>query len=211
MTIRAATSADDRFILGFVERFSEFPLPSGRNHDSFNGGIRRDLQKHLRKRPPTSHFFVIEHDGERAGFVHLQEVDDFFGRGKFCHISDLAISPEHEGRGLARRLLNARRGIRARTWLRAIDPGRATGQRTRTRAVCELRIRDRHAEARQATPDKARTRRFRSWRVCRTLKRSPACVVARAASDLSQGFTGARPHRQKLSGYTGVQTVIDTV
>lgn len=105
MTVRAATSADDTFILGFVERFSEFPLPPGRDRDTFNAGIRRDLEKHLRERPPTSHFFVVEEGGERAGFVHLQEVDDFFGGGLFCHISDLAISPGHEGRGLARRLL----------------------------------------------------------------------------------------------------------
>ena len=48
---------------------------------------------------------MIEEGGDRAGFVHLQEVDDFFGGGLFCHISDLAISPGHEGRGLARRLL----------------------------------------------------------------------------------------------------------
>jgi ribosomal protein S18 acetylase RimI-like enzyme len=105
MTIRAAIGADDAFILGFVERFSAFPLPVGRDRATLTAGIRRDIERHLRERPSTSHFFVIEHGGEPAGFVHLQEVDDFFGAGLFCHVSDLAISPEHEGLGLARRLL----------------------------------------------------------------------------------------------------------
>ena len=105
MTIRAATSADDAFILGLVERFSEFALPPGRDCDTVNAVLRRDLELHLHERPITSHFFVIEQAGARAGFVHLQLVNDFFGAGLLCHISDLAVSPAHEGHGLARRLL----------------------------------------------------------------------------------------------------------
>ena len=48
---------------------------------------------------------MIAQDGERAGFIHLQLVDDFFGAGLLCHISDLAVSSAQEGHGLARRLL----------------------------------------------------------------------------------------------------------
>ncbi|HEY5612254.1 MAG TPA: GNAT family N-acetyltransferase [Lysobacter sp.] len=105
MTIRAATSADDAFILGLVERFSEFPLPPGRDRQSVTAALRRDLELHLHERPITSHFFVIVQDGELAGFMHLQLVDDFFDAGLLCHISDLAVSPAHEGHGLGQRLL----------------------------------------------------------------------------------------------------------
>lgn len=105
MTIRASTSADDGFILGLVERFSGFALPSGRDRGTVNAALRRDLERHLHERPVTSSVFVIDQSGERAGFVHLQLVDDFFGAGLLCHISDLAVTPAHEGRGLARRLL----------------------------------------------------------------------------------------------------------
>lgn len=105
MSIRAAQAGDDAFILGFVERFTDFPLPAGRDRGTLSEGIRADLERHLRERPATSHFFVIEDRGERAGFVHLQLVDDFFGGGLLCHISDLAIASGHEGRGLATRLL----------------------------------------------------------------------------------------------------------
>jgi len=38
---RAATSAEDAFILGFVERFGEVALPPGRERDRVNAGIRR--------------------------------------------------------------------------------------------------------------------------------------------------------------------------
>jgi ribosomal protein S18 acetylase RimI-like enzyme len=96
---------DDAFILGFVERFTDFPLPVGRDRSTLDNGIRVDLALHLHERPPSSHFFVIEDEGQRAGFVHLQLVDDFFGGGLLCHISDLAVSPGCEGRGLAGRLL----------------------------------------------------------------------------------------------------------
>lgn len=103
--IRLATADDDNFILGLVERFTDFPLPAGRDRTTTNAGIRADLQKHLRERPPSSRFFVIDDASGRAGFIHLQLVDDFFGAGLLCHVSDLAIAPGHEGRGLAGQLL----------------------------------------------------------------------------------------------------------
>lgn len=105
MTIRAATSADDGFVLGLVGRFSEFALPPGRDPAAVTAALRRDLERHLHERPITSHFFVVRDAGQRAGFIHLQLVDDFFGAGLLCHVSDLAVTPAHEGRGLARRLL----------------------------------------------------------------------------------------------------------
>lgn len=103
--IRPATADDDAFILALAGRFTDFPLPRGRDRATTDAGIRADLARHLHERPDASHFFVIEDPAGRAGFVHLQLVDDFFGAGLLCHVSDLAIAPGHEGRGLARRLL----------------------------------------------------------------------------------------------------------
>lgn len=103
--IREATREDDAFMLGLAERFTQFPLPRGRDRVTTTAGIRADLARHLRERPGTSHFLVVEHEGERAGFMHLQRVEDFFGGGVLCHVSDLAIAPGFEGRGLATRLL----------------------------------------------------------------------------------------------------------
>lgn len=102
MTICAATSAGDGFILGLVECFSEFPLPPDRDPACVTCALRRNLAQHLHERPITSYFFVIKDAGERTGFVHPQLVDDVFGAGLLCHISDLAVTPAHEGRGHAR-------------------------------------------------------------------------------------------------------------
>ena len=103
--IRPACPDDDGFILGLVERFTAFDLPAGREREGVTQAIADDLRTHLRERPPTSRFHIIEFDGQRAGFMHLQQTDDFFGEGAHCHISDLAIAPGFEGRGLAGALL----------------------------------------------------------------------------------------------------------
>lgn len=103
--IRAARDGDEAFILALVERFTAFDLPSGRDREGVTQAIADDLLIHLRTRPATSSFFIIEVESQQAGFLHLQRTDDFFGDGPHCHISDLAIAPDFEGRGLAGALL----------------------------------------------------------------------------------------------------------
>ena len=104
--IRLARADDDDFILGLVGRFVEFDLPPWRRRGECAAGIRDDLSRHLREQPPGSHIFVAEdEDGERAGFLHLQTVTDFFTAAQNCHIADLAVAPRCEGRGVAAALL----------------------------------------------------------------------------------------------------------
>jgi ribosomal protein S18 acetylase RimI-like enzyme len=134
--IRSARTDDDDFILGLAERFTAFELPQGRDRAVLNQAIGADIASHLRERPATSYFFIIEDAGARAGFIHLQLVDDFFGEGTICHVSDLAIQPAHEGRGLAGALLRhaealAREHACARLTL-SVFPGN-----TRARALYE--------------------------------------------------------------------------
>ncbi|MDO1530241.1 GNAT family N-acetyltransferase [Fulvimonas sp. R45] len=97
---------DDEFILGLVPRFVDFALPAWRRRHECVEGIRKDLGRHLDEQPANSYLFVAEDaDGERAGFIHLQKTQDFFTGRTNCHISDLAVAPRHEGRGVARALL----------------------------------------------------------------------------------------------------------
>lgn len=97
---------DDELILGLVPRFTEFPLPAWRQRHVCIAGIRRDLVRHLDDQPANSFMFVAEDsDGERVGFVHLQKTQDFFTGHTNCHISDLAVLPRHEGRGVGKALL----------------------------------------------------------------------------------------------------------
>ena len=104
--IRAARDGDAAFIVGLVPRFVAFELPPWRDHDESADGIRRDIERILREGPESSHLFVAETAaGAPAGFLHLQATIDFFTGAQNCHISDIAVAPEHDGHGIGSRLL----------------------------------------------------------------------------------------------------------
>jgi ribosomal protein S18 acetylase RimI-like enzyme len=103
--IRPADDADTAFILALVPRFVAFELPPWRDPAESADGVRRDLARHLAGRPKGSHAFIAESDGARAGFVHLVSTIDFFTGDPNCHISDLAVAAECDGRGIGSRLL----------------------------------------------------------------------------------------------------------
>lgn len=103
--IRAASAADTAFILGLVPRFVAFELPRWRDRDESANGVRRDIERHLRERPDTSHFFIAETAGGAAGFVHLQSTIDFYTGAPNCHISDLVVADGMDGKGIGGHLL----------------------------------------------------------------------------------------------------------
>ncbi|MCK7593686.1 GNAT family N-acetyltransferase [Pseudomarimonas salicorniae] len=107
LLVRAAGPDDDEFILDLASRFVDFELPKWRRRNVVLEGIRRDLVRHLEDQPPGSFLFVVEDDssGERIGFLHLQLVTDFFTGHQNCHISDLAVVPAMERKGIGQALL----------------------------------------------------------------------------------------------------------
>lgn len=105
--IRLARADDDEFILALAERFVAFELPAWRKRSETLAGIRADIARHLRDLPAGSHLFVAEGDsGERCGFLHLQTQKDFFTGVLNCHISDIVVAPDFDGRGIGRALLD---------------------------------------------------------------------------------------------------------
>ena len=105
---------DDEFILSLVPRFVDFTLPPWRRRHECVEGIRNDLLRHLEDQPANSYLFVAEDtDGVRVGFIHLQRTADFFTGRSNCHISDLAVAPQHDGNGVGQALL-----AHAETWAR---------------------------------------------------------------------------------------------
>jgi len=106
LNIRAVRADDDAFILDLVPRFVAFELPPWRDRDESADGVRRDLERHLRERPDSSHLFLAETaEGARGGFLHLQTTVDFFTGAPNCHISDVAVAPGMDGRGIGGLLL----------------------------------------------------------------------------------------------------------
>lgn len=112
--VRAARAADADFILDLVPRFVAFDLPAWRDRDESTDGIRRDIERHLHERPDGTHFFVAVTEADSpAGFLHLQATVDFLTGAPNCHISDLAVAPAMDGRGVGSHLLAF-----AETWAR---------------------------------------------------------------------------------------------
>ncbi|MBS0591617.1 MAG: GNAT family N-acetyltransferase [Proteobacteria bacterium] len=104
--VRLAHADDDDFILALASRFAEFELPVWRKRNETLAGVRRDIEHHLRTLPPTSHLFVSEdQDATLLGFLHLQTRKDFFTGALNCHIADLVVAAEYEGRGVAGTML----------------------------------------------------------------------------------------------------------
>ena len=104
--IRLVAADDDEFILSLVSRFVAFDLPSWRKRSETLAGIRDDIARHLRELPPASHLYVAEdEDAVRLGFMHLQTQKDFFTGVLNCHISDLVVAPESDGKGIGSALL----------------------------------------------------------------------------------------------------------
>jgi ribosomal protein S18 acetylase RimI-like enzyme len=137
LRIRLAATDDDAFILDLVARFVEFELPPWRKRGECAKGIRADVERHLGEQPAGTRIFVAEDDsGRRVGFLHLQIVTDYFTAVQNCHISDLAVAPGCDGRGIGRALLAfAERWARehhCRHMTLAVFPGNA-----RARAVYE--------------------------------------------------------------------------
>ena len=126
--VRVARPADRAFILGLVPRFVAFELPAWRERDESARGVRRDIEKHLDERPDGSHVFVAETEAEEpAGFLHILRTVDFFTSAANCHISDLAVAPGMDGRGIGARLLefseDFARGLGCRFITLGVFPG----------------------------------------------------------------------------------------
>lgn len=104
--IRLALADDDEFILDLCDRFVESELPTWRKRGECAQGIRDDVERHLNEQPAGSHLFVVEDDNDtRVAFLHLQTVTDHFTNAQNCHISDLAVAPGCDGRGIGSALL----------------------------------------------------------------------------------------------------------
>ncbi|SRR5579883_239383 len=137
--IRPAHAGDDEFILSLVMRFVDFDLPAWRRRSDCASGIRRDLKRALDEVPASENLFVAEaENGERLGFLRVQRTRDFFSGRANCHISDIAVAPGCEGRGVGRALLG-----HAQVWAKknrcalitlAVFPGNARARELYERA-----------------------------------------------------------------------------
>lgn len=104
--IRPAELRDKEFIVSLLPRLVEFGPPPWRDIQQMTTADTQIITDKLDNRPPGTAIFIAEDDkGVALGFIHLQEGSDFYNREKHGHISDIIVTPEAEGRGIGRALI----------------------------------------------------------------------------------------------------------
>ncbi len=123
MTIEVrSVRADDReFVLSATARLSAFGAPRGRTREEIVDGEIRALKVFFDRPDPPETLLVAEAAGRRAGFVFLEEKEDYFTGERHGHIGILAVSAEAEGRGAGGALVRA-----AEAWARGRSYARLT-------------------------------------------------------------------------------------
>ncbi len=137
--IREADERDRDFILSLTPRFVSFELPKGRSKPQVQAAIHADIEHAWQESAPGDHFFVAEDRAARpTGFLHVQVQRDFFSGARACHVSDLAVAPGYDGRGIGAVLLAHAEAwaVAHRCWLLTLSvfPANSRAQALYTRA-----------------------------------------------------------------------------
>jgi ribosomal protein S18 acetylase RimI-like enzyme len=119
--IRPATPADRVQILRLTERLGDFPVPPWRTAAEIARADHPILLAALGQ-PAADSLLLVAEEGDRLrGFLFAAERADYFTGERLAHVEDLALEPGAEGKGLARRLMEA-----AEAWARGRGCRRVT-------------------------------------------------------------------------------------
>lgn len=113
--IRTASLDDREFIISLLPRLAEFgPPPWRATSGMLDTDIRVLNQTLVNPSADTAFFIAADDQGGPLGFIHLEAGRDYYNHKAHGHIANLIVSPEAEGRGVGRLLLN-----KAEEWARA--------------------------------------------------------------------------------------------
>jgi GNAT superfamily N-acetyltransferase len=105
--IRPAVPSDEPFLLALTNRLAAFPLPAWRTAGEIAAADQPILLEALRRPTPTTLLLVAEQPpGVPAGCVFVATTTDYFTRAPSAHVEIVAVTPEAEGSGLGRVLLD---------------------------------------------------------------------------------------------------------
>ncbi len=108
MKIRPARREDRPFVLETARRLAAFGPPAWRSPEELVGGEVRTLRAFFETPAAGSALLLAESErGERAGFVYLERLRDYFTLEEHGHIGVLAVTEEAEGKGVGASLVRA--------------------------------------------------------------------------------------------------------
>jgi ribosomal protein S18 acetylase RimI-like enzyme len=108
VTIRPALPSDEAALLAFSPRLAAFPVPAWRTAEQIAAADHRILLDALHRPDGSTSILVAEDESHRLlGCVFSASRTDYFTGERHGHVEVLALAPEAEGQGLARRLMDA--------------------------------------------------------------------------------------------------------
>ena len=114
LTIRPARPDDRAFVLAALPRLAEFGPPPWRPPAELAAGEARTAEAFFTAAAPGAVMLVAERSGgERAGFVYLERVRDYFTGEEHGHVGIIVVAAGADGRGVGGALMRA-----AETWAR---------------------------------------------------------------------------------------------
>ena len=111
--LRESRASDRAAALALAQRLADFPVPEWRGAAEIVDGDLRALEGFFDAPLPGAALWVAEDDaadgaaGELLGIAYLEVARDYFTGRAHGHLSVLAVARSAEGRGVARRLLDA--------------------------------------------------------------------------------------------------------
>ena len=119
--VRRANPMDEAIIDMLADRMADFPVPPWRTRGEIASGYYPLLRAAVHERGDEKVLLVAEHPAEGAlgGMLLVTEYDDWNGRAQL-RVVMLAVSQASEGRGVARRLLEAAEAFAREQGLRTL-------------------------------------------------------------------------------------------
>ncbi len=106
--VRPARLEDRAFVVDLAPRVAEPGRPDRRPPEEVAEGERRLARQVTEARPENAALLVAEgQDGTRHGYIYLTTVIDFFAGTEQGRVVSLVVTPESEGCGVGRALMEA--------------------------------------------------------------------------------------------------------
>ena len=121
VNVRTARADDRDFVLEAVARLAAFGVPEGRTEEEIVEAEARALRVFFDRCDAPETLLVAEADGRAAGFMFLEEKEDYFTGDVHGHIGILVVTRQAEGRGVGAVLVRA-----AEAWARSHGYSRLT-------------------------------------------------------------------------------------
>ena len=123
ITIRAARAEDEPFLVSLSERLADFPVPSWRTPHEI-GAADHAILLHALHQPSAESMIRLAEDASARrplGYVFATSRRDYFTGQPHAHIEILVLTPEAQGRGVGRILMDD-----AENWARNLGYSRVT-------------------------------------------------------------------------------------